>query len=431
MRWVLFYAILIGVCGVARAQCVNIYGVVTDAYSGKPVAGVLINQKMKGKSQELVKTLSTGKFQISLPCDAEGITLEANGYRPLHMPMNLMGQQSGSQFYVPVKMVQIDKQASDKPYFQQQQQFVSLKDQLGNAVRKTTRVFEVLDALTGAYVGAELCLFYTKSGKKDCRTISKEQPRYQVDFTDTDIVAIEVRAKGYQDYFGNLIMDELGDKMGKYQIRLSAQFNLLSVTVNAGREKVECQLAGSKSVALTTQDGLHFYSEIPETGVYQLVVKTLDGVILHSKTLTTSRGMNLYGVHVRPNTVAKKPSPKLSVEAFPIESKLRTIYFDRSEYKLRAESKPVLDTVASWLGQNPSGYLTIVGHTDNVGDSKLNLTLSEYRARLAYHFLEERGADVNRITYIGKGSTSPVAPNDIEANKEKNRRVEIQLLNKP
>ncbi|WP_215235771.1 OmpA family protein [Dyadobacter linearis] len=410
-----------------RSQCVNIYGNVTDAYTGKPVAGVLINQKMKGKSQPLSRTSATGQYQVSLACGAESLTLEAKGFRSQNLPVNPIGQATGNGFQVPVKLVPIDKQASDQPYFQEQQQFVSISNGLSKSVQRATRLFEVTDALTGKNVAAELCLFYTKSGKKDCQQLSAGKSGYEVDFTSSDIVAIEVKAKGYQDYLGNLIMDQLDNKRSKYQIRLSAQFNILSVTVNAAGQKVDCQLSGSNPIALASTDGIHFSSEIPVPGNYKLAVKSESGAILHSKALTASNGMNLYAVKVHSPRIAEKP--ELLVTA--IESKPRTIYFDKSDYKLRAESKPVLDTLASWLNQNPSGYLKIIGHTDNVGNSKLNLTLSEYRARLAYYFLEQRGADVSRVTYTGKGDAFPAAPNDIEANKKKNRRVEIQLFNKP
>ncbi|MCE6991458.1 OmpA family protein [Dyadobacter sp. CY323] len=431
MRRFIFCAIGLCVSFMVGAQCVNIYGDVRDAYTGKPVAGVLINQKMKGKLQPLSRTSAMGQFQASLGCGAEGISLEAKGYRPQILPVNLIGQAESNGFQVPVKLVPIDKQASDQPYFQEQQQFVSLSNGLTNSVQRATRLFEVTDALTGKKVQAELCLFYTKSGKKDCQQLSGEQPGYEVDFTSTDIVAIEVKAKGYQDYFGNLIMDRLDNKKSKYQIRLSAQFSMLSLTVKGGDQKVECQLSGNRPVSMISTDGIHFSSEIPAVGNYQLVVKTKEGAILHSKSLAASSGMNLYAVNIQSARIAEKPAriPELPVTA--IESTPRTIYFDKSDYKLREKSKIVLDSLASWLSQNPSGYLNMIGHTDNVGNSKLNLTLSEYRARLAYHFLEQRGADVSRVTYTGKGDAFPVAPNDSEANKEKNRRVEIQLWNKP
>jgi outer membrane protein OmpA-like peptidoglycan-associated protein len=431
MRRVIFCAIGLLMSFMVSAQCVNIYGTVTDAYTGKPVAGVLINQKMKGKAQPLSRTTATGQYRISLACGAAGISLEAKGYRPQHLPVTLTQSAAGSDFQVPVKLIPVDKQASDQPYFQEQQQFVSLSNGLKGSAKVATRVFEVTDALTGKNVQAELCLFYTKSGKKDCQQLAGVQPGYEVDFTSEDIVAIEVRAKGYQEYFGNLIMDQLDNNKSKYQIRLSAQFNVLSVTVNAGGQKVNCQLSGSKQVALASNDAVHFSAEIPAAGSYQLAIKTTSGIVLHSKTLTALPGMNLYAVNVQPAPNMKEPALKPELPVVVIESRPRTIYFDKSDYKLREESKIVLDTLASWLNHNPSGHLNIIGHTDNVGDSKLNLTLSEYRARLAYHFLEQRGADISRVTYMGKGDAFPAAPNDIEANKEKNRRVEIQLLTKP
>jgi outer membrane protein OmpA-like peptidoglycan-associated protein len=431
MQRVILCAIGLFVSFLTRAQCVNMYGTVTDAYTGKPVTGVLINQKMKGKSQPISRTSAAGQYKISLACGTESIGMEAKGYRSQTLPVNLIGQVAANGFEVPLKLVPIDRQTSDQPYFQEEQQFVSISSGLTKSMQRAIRLFEVTDALTGKNVQAELCLFYTKSGRKDCKKLSGAQPGYEVDLTSTDIVAIEVKAFGYQDYFGNLIMDQLDNKKSKYQVRLSAQYSMVSVTVNADGQKVDCQLSGTKPVTLETLDGLHFSSQISLTGNYQLTIKSNDGSIVHAKTLTASQGLNLYAVNVQPSQGLQNTKSKPQILVTGIDNNRRTIYFDKSDYRLRAESKSVLDTLASWLSQNPSAYLNVTGHTDNVGNSKLNLTLSEYRARLVYHFLEQRGADVSRVEYTGKGDAFPVAPNDIEANKERNRRVEIELLNRP
>lgn len=415
----------------SRAQCLRMYGSVTDAYTGKGIPNVSIMQKMKGKSQVLSRTSATGSYRVEMPCDVRELSIEAPGYRPRTLPLNLAGKPSDDGFYVPVKLVQIDKQASDQPYFQEQQQYVSLAGGVADARQHATRLFEVVDALSGKRLEAELCLFYTKTGAKDCRKLMAGQPGYEVIFTQTDIVAIEVRANGYQSYFGNLIVDKLDRKKSKYQIRLSNQLQLISVTVNAKDGKVSCRLSGVKPVVMAS-DGVHYWAEVPGKGDYQLEIKGANEELLHTATLSASEGLNFYALNVpapKGRTVLRAKSALPSAEHIAIRP--RTIYFDRSDYKLRPESKVVLDTLAAWLQYNPSGRLHITGHTDNVGDSHLNRSLSEYRARITYHFMEQTGADAKRMTYNGKGDAFPVAPNDVETNKERNRRVEIELLTKP
>lgn len=426
----LFCALYLCFSMVCRGQCVNIYGSITDAYTGKGIANVLITQAMNGTSRPSSKTSPDGSYRITLPCDARGIRVEAEGYRVQSLPVNLLGKPSAAGFYVPVKLVQIDKQASDQPYFQEQQKYVSIAGGAERAQQHATRLFEVTDAISARQINAELCLFYTKSGAKDCRKLIAGQPGYEVAFTKTDIVAIEVKANGYQTYFGNLIVDKLDNQKSKYQIRLSTQLNMTCLTVDAGGQKVQCLLSGQRSVVMSS-DGVHFWADIPAKGDYKLIVKGPKDELLHSGTLSASAGLNFFSLILPASkNILKVPARAALPAAESIGTGPRTIYFDKSDYRLRSESKNVLDTIAVWLQANPSGYLNIVGHTDNVGDRHLNRTLSEYRARITYHFLEQAGADIKRITYKGKGDGSPAAPNDIETNKERNRRVVIELLTK-
>ena len=155
MRRAFFCALGFCLSLLGRAQCVNIEGVVTDAYTGKPVSGVLINQKMKSESQILSNTFATGQYRVSLPCDAVRFSAEAKGYRPLSFSVHTLGHTTGAVFHVPIKLVQIDKQTSDQPYFQEQQQFVSLDSSRGKVAQSATRLFEVTDALSGKPVQAE------------------------------------------------------------------------------------------------------------------------------------------------------------------------------------------------------------------------------------------------------------------------------------
>ncbi|HEX2682687.1 MAG TPA: OmpA family protein, partial [Ferruginibacter sp.] len=67
------------------------------------------------------------------------------------------------------------------------------------------------------------------------------------------------------------------------------------------------------------------------------------------------------------------------------------------------------------------------GHTDNVGSDNLNQPLSEQRAKAARDYLIRKGLTENRVEAKGYGSSKPVADNNTEEGKRKNRRVEIVL----
>ncbi|MCE7059831.1 OmpA family protein [Dyadobacter sp. CY343] len=105
----------------------------------------------------------------------------------------------------------------------------------------------------------------------------------------------------------------------------------------------------------------------------------------------------------------------------------RTLYFDQSSYHLRKDSRLVLDSVCAVLVRRHNLIARVTGHTDNVGKQSLNLILSEYRARVVQHYMKTNGVRPGQIRVEWKGSYLPVAENDREENKSKNRRVEISF----
>jgi outer membrane protein OmpA-like peptidoglycan-associated protein len=108
--------------------------------------------------------------------------------------------------------------------------------------------------------------------------------------------------------------------------------------------------------------------------------------------------------------------------------RLDNVYFDQSSYVLRSESYPQLDKLVKTLNTTPKLVIEIAGHTDNVGDRRLNQTLSEQRARIITNYLVRHGITEKRLRYNGYGDSRPAAPNDSEENKRKNRRVEFVVL---
>ncbi|GGN08969.1 hypothetical protein GCM10010967_50950 [Dyadobacter beijingensis] len=106
----------------------------------------------------------------------------------------------------------------------------------------------------------------------------------------------------------------------------------------------------------------------------------------------------------------------------------KTLYFPRSDYKLPVQSRTYLDSVAAYILENKDKGLRITGHTDNVGNPSLNVTLSEYRVRVISRYLIGRGVPEGVIAAAGVGSKYPVRPNDSEENRRLNRRVEVQII---
>ena len=102
------------------------------------------------------------------------------------------------------------------------------------------------------------------------------------------------------------------------------------------------------------------------------------------------------------------------------------ILFDFDRDDLRPESKPTLDEIAKLLGARPELRLEIVGHTDNQGSHDYNMDLSRRRAaRVVAALLTDYGIEASRLSSRGAGFTLPVASNDTEEGRARNRRVEL------
>ncbi|MEQ6289763.1 OmpA family protein [Vogesella sp. GCM10023246] len=101
------------------------------------------------------------------------------------------------------------------------------------------------------------------------------------------------------------------------------------------------------------------------------------------------------------------------------------VSFDSGRYDIKANLRPVLDSFASSLQQNPVTTVRIIGHTDNTGSDAINNPLSLNRAKATRDYLVQRGVAMNRITIEGRGAREPVADNNTPTGRAANRRVEI------
>ncbi|GAB2796578.1 hypothetical protein GCM10027275_47400 [Rhabdobacter roseus] len=140
-------------------------------------------------------------------------------------------------------------------------------------------------------------------------------------------------------------------------------------------------------------------------------------------------------VPARPAPTAAAPAQVPTQEVFSGLAvgevvRLDRVYFNQSSYELRRESFPQLDQLARTLKQNLTLKIELAGHTDNVGDARLNQSLSENRARVIANYLRSQGIASERLLIKGYGSTRPVAPNDSEENRAQNRRVEFVVLSR-
>lgn len=187
--------------------------------------------------------------------------------------------------------------------------------------------------------------------------------------------------------------------------------------------KVEIKNLETKKVTEIPIDSIsgQFAVAVSSTNDYTLTVKKQD--YAYETHLITSE-----------DTVSKMALKKVDIELKKIEVnksyRLNDIYFQTNSFDLTEQSKSVLESFIEFLAENPRIKVSINGHTDNVGSDESNMTLSENRAKSVYEYLISKGILSSRLTYKGFGKTKPVATNDTEAGRARNRRTEFLITGK-
>lgn len=106
---------------------------------------------------------------------------------------------------------------------------------------------------------------------------------------------------------------------------------------------------------------------------------------------------------------------------------LKNLFFDSNKSKIKKESLVELDKVAKFLKDRPDINIEVAGYTDNKGDDKSNIKLSEARAKAVMEYLVKKGTNKSRVTAKGYGKEEPIASNDTEEGRQMNRRVELKI----
>ncbi|QHT70993.1 OmpA family protein [Rhodocytophaga rosea] len=120
----------------------------------------------------------------------------------------------------------------------------------------------------------------------------------------------------------------------------------------------------------------------------------------------------------------KQPSPKPDINQTQV---FRYVYFETGKARLKPESTAELDQLLSLLEQNSKLKIIVSGHTDNTGDKKSNVKLSQLRADAVIEYLAEKGIAKHRLSAKGYGSSRPVTSNASQEGRNQNRRVEFLI----
>lgn len=130
-----------------------------------------------------------------------------------------------------------------------------------------------------------------------------------------------------------------------------------------------------------------------------------------------------------PGDVNNNGCPQLTFEiqeALNTEAKI--IFFNSNSTEITPETEGALMKIIKILNEYPYAKLSIEGHADSIGNSKLNQKVSELRANAVRNFLIQKGIEASRLSAIGLGENKPIATNLTRKGRAENRRVEIKLI---
>lgn len=105
-----------------------------------------------------------------------------------------------------------------------------------------------------------------------------------------------------------------------------------------------------------------------------------------------------------------------------------TVNFEFDKSDLTSQAKSNLDKMVKVLKTNPKTNISIYGYTDSVGKDEYNVKLSRNRANAVKAYLVSKGIGTKRMTTEGMGKADPIASNDTDAGRAKNRRVEFGIV---
>jgi outer membrane protein OmpA-like peptidoglycan-associated protein len=108
--------------------------------------------------------------------------------------------------------------------------------------------------------------------------------------------------------------------------------------------------------------------------------------------------------------------------------KVENILFDFDKTELTAADKAELDALGKFMQERPKSYAVLAGYTDNIGIEDYNEYLSQQRTEMVASYLSEKyGIDDSRLVLHWHGSDNPIASNDTDEGRAKNRRVEVAV----
>jgi len=281
------------------------------------------------------------------------------------------------------------------------------------------------------------CLLKFITDGKEIEAVSEANGNYKVDLPFHKPVEIKVYSSGKIMYEENLKLN-INPRRPRY---INRNYYIDEATLPTSGGNAASYLSGTVKNKKTQK-------------LLAAVVKLIDsknGKVIRTTTTDANGRFNFFlekkeeGYIVEANSkgyiyesamvslVADTPNMKADIALSIIEPNarftLRNITFETNADVLQLSSLVELDKVFDFMNENSQIKVEISGHTDNIGDNTLNMSLSERRAASVVRYLFGKGIAASRMTAKGYGATRPVASNEYEkSGRELNRRIEVMIV---
>ncbi len=250
-----------------------------------------------------------------------------------------------------------------------------------------------------------------------------------------DEVAFFVAADGKTAYYSTNEKDETGARSFLYKLSLPERLQLKNKSYSLkgvvyDKETNKKLMAKIDLIDLETDDTEQSVSSDPTNGEYLIVLT--EGAeyglfVSREGYLFESLNFNLKDSDTTGKLQINIGLTPINVNASAV---MNNIFFDFGKATLRSSSIPELEKLIEFLKINDKVRIEIGGHTDNVGGVEDNQKLSEQRAKAVRDFLVSHKVPLDQLTFKGYGESKPVADNNSDENRQKNRRIEFTVLTK-
>ncbi len=236
---------------------------------------------------------------------------------------------------------------------------------------------------------------------------------------ETYLVGREGVKVGLYNNTRSLVKTAITDLNGRFSFYdLENEEYIVKVEHNPDKDYVEIVISDSLHVPYKSANS----NDMTEDGFFKFKALPMEIVELRRMEVMEDRGMLASAMEEELKVLIDEKNVGVAIE-------LSTIEFNTGSSQLTLAKNRELDQLAEELISKPAIRIKIDGHTDNVGNEADNKRLSDERAAAVKSYLLGHGVASSRIITEGFGSSKPLASNDSEDGRSKNRRVEFTILN--